>query len=147
MSIIGNIIWFVFGGFFMGLSWCFFGVLAYISIVGIPWGKACFVIGQFSFSPFGKEVVSREKLSHTKDVGTSGFGTVGNIIWFICGGFWLGIGHAISAIICFITIVGIPFGVQHLKLAKISFFPIGKTIVSKDVMKMVKPMENVVEDV
>lgn len=133
MSTIGNLIWFLFGGIFMGIAWCLFGLLAFVSIVGIPWGRACFVIAGFSFFPFGKEAIARDELTHTEDIGTSDLGVVGNIIWFIFAGFWLAIGHVLSAIACFITIIGIPFALQHLKLAGISIAPIGKTIVPKEV--------------
>lgn len=133
MRAIGNFLWFILGGVFMGLSWWLLGALAYITIVGIPWGKACFVIGQFTFFPFGKEAIKRNELSSKDDVGTGGFGLIGNIIWFIFAGVWLAIGHVASAIVCFLTIIGIPFGIQHLKLAGIALAPIGKTIVDKEV--------------
>ncbi|MBE0365655.1 hypothetical protein PULV_b0276 [Pseudoalteromonas ulvae UL12] len=133
MSTIGNLIWFLFGGIFMGLAWCLFGLLAFVSIVGIPWGRACFVIAGFSFFPFGKEAIARDELTQVEDIGTSDLGVIGNIIWFIFAGLWLAIGHVFSAIACFITIIGIPFALQHLKLAGISIAPIGKTIVPKEV--------------
>lgn len=133
MGTIGNFLWFILGGVVLGLSWWVVGLLAFISIIGIPWGKACFVIGQFTFFPFGKEAVSREELSGKEDVGTGGLGVIGNIIWFLLAGVWLAIGHVASAILCFVTIIGIPFGIQHLKLAGIALAPIGKTIVSKEV--------------
>ncbi|MFH0988855.1 MAG: YccF domain-containing protein [bacterium] len=133
MRTIGNLIWFVFGGIFMGLAWWFIGLIAFLSIVGIPWGKACFVIGQFTFFPFGREAISRKDLTLKDDIGTGALGSLGNIIWFIFAGLWLAIGHVLSALLCFVTIIGIPFGVQHLKLAGISLAPIGKTIVTKEV--------------
>lgn len=132
MSAIGNFLWFVLGGAFMGLGWWLAGAICFITVVGIPWGKACFVIGQFAFFPFGKEAVSRKDLSNKDDIGTGGFGLIGNIIWFIFAGVWLAIGHVVSAMLCFITVIGIPFGIQHLKLAGIALAPIGKTIVSKE---------------
>ena len=133
MRAIGNLIWFVFGGIFMGLVWWFIGLIALLSIVGIPWGKSCFVIGQFTFFPFGREAISRKELTLQDDIGTGALGSLGNIIWFIFAGLWLAIGHVLSALLCFITIIGIPFGIQHLKLAGISLAPIGKTIVTKEV--------------
>ena len=117
----------------MGLVWWLVGVVAFVTVVGIPWGKACFVIGQFTFFPFGKEAISRKELKQEDDIGTGGLGVLGNIIWFIFAGIWLAIGHVISALLSFITIIGIPFGIQHLKLAGIALAPIGKTIVTKEV--------------
>jgi uncharacterized membrane protein YccF (DUF307 family) len=133
MRTIGNFLWFILGGFIMGLAWWIVGLLAYITIVGIPWGKACFVIGQFTFFPFGQEAISRNELHQKEDIGTGALGVIGKIIWFIFAGVWLAIGHVMAAICNFITIIGIPFGIQHLKLAGIALAPIGKTIVSKEV--------------
>lgn len=133
MRTIGNVIWFLMGGVFMGLAWWLIGLLAFISIIGIPWGKACFVIGKLSFFPFGKEVIDRYELTLIDDIGTGALGVTGNIIWFIFAGVWLAIGHFLCAIFSFLTIIGIPFAIQHLKLAGISIAPIGKTIVAKEV--------------
>ena len=138
MRTIGNLLWFIMGGVLMGLGWWLVGLLAFISIIGIPWGRACFVIGQFAFWPFGKEAVSRKDLSGREDIGTSGFGTIGNIVWFLLAGIWLAIGHVLSAAACFITIIGIPFGIQHLKLAGVALAPIGKTIVEKELAAAVR---------
>lgn len=138
MRTLGNLLWFVMGGVLMGLGWWLVGLLAFVSIVGIPWGKACFVIGQFAFFPFGKEAVSRKDLSGREDIGTGGLGMIGNIIWFLLAGVWLAIGHVLSAAACFITIIGIPFGIQHLKLAGIALAPIGKTIVEKELAAAVR---------
>ncbi len=138
MRAIGNFLWFIFGGVLMGLAWWLAGLLAYVTIVGIPWGKACFVIGQFAFLPFGREAISREELNRKGDLGTSGLGMVGNVIWFLLAGVWLAIGHVVSALACFITVIGIPFGIQHLKLAGIALAPIGKTIVTKEVAAAVR---------
>lgn len=129
MSVIGNIFWFILGGFIMGLSWWLVGLIFALTIVGLPWAKACFVIGQFAFLPFGKQAVDRWTLSGSRDVGTGPLGVLGNIIWFVFAGVWLAIGHLLSAVCCFVTIIGIPFGLQHLKLAGLALAPIGKTIV------------------
>jgi len=128
---IGNLIWFVFGGVFMGLAWWVVGLIAYLSIVGIPWGKACFVIGQFSFFPFGREAVSRRDVTGRTDIGTGVLGTLGNVIWFVLAGWWLALGHVLSGAACLLTIIGIPFGIQHLKLAGIALAPVGKTVVRR----------------
>jgi uncharacterized membrane protein YccF (DUF307 family) len=133
MNAILNFLWFILGGVLMGLAWWLAGILAFITIVGIPWGRACFVIGGFSFFPFGKEAISRRDLHQADDIGTGVLGTVGNVIWFFCAGIWLAIGHVCCAIANFVTIIGIPFGWQHLKLAGIALAPIGMTVVTRDV--------------
>lgn len=131
MRTLGNIIWFIFGGALMGIGWYIAGTLAFISIIGIPWGRACFVIGTFTFAPFGKEVAYRDDVSGKNDIGTGVLGTIGNIIWALFFGIWLAIGHLLCAFGLFVTIVGIPFGLQHFKLAQISLMPIGKTVIVK----------------
>lgn len=133
MRSIGNFLWFILGGVFMGLGWWLAGLIAFISIVGIPWARACFVIGNFTFFPFGREAISRHELTHEEDLGTGPWGLVGNVVWFLLAGVWLAIGHVISAAACFVTIIGIPFAIQHLKLAGIALAPVGKTIVSTEV--------------
>jgi len=138
MHAIGNFLWFILGGIFMGLAWWLVGIIAFVTIIGIPWGRACFVIGQFSFFPFGKEAISRKELHQKDDIGTGSLGLLGNIVWFIFGGFWLALGHVMSALLCLITIIGIPFGIQHLKLAGVALAPIGKTIVAKEVAEMAR---------
>lgn len=115
----------------MGLLWWAFGVLAIITIVGIPWAKACFVIGQFTLWPFGKEAVSRDSISGVDDIGTGVLGTLGNVVWLLVAGIWLAIAHLSAALCLFVTIIGIPFGIQHMKLALVALMPIGKTIVNK----------------
>ena len=133
MRTILNFLWFILGGVLMGLAWWLAGIVAYITIIGIPWGKACFVMGKFSFFPFGKEAISRRELNQADDIGTGALGTLGNVIWFIFAGIWLALGHVACAIANFVTIIGIPFGIQHLKLAGIALAPIGKTVVTKEV--------------
>jgi uncharacterized membrane protein YccF (DUF307 family) len=130
MRTIGNIFWLIFGGLLMGLGWWLAGLLCAITIVGLPWAKACFVIGQFAFWPFGQEAVSRDVVNGRGDIGTGALGLLGNVLWFVFVGMWLAMGHLISALACFVTIIGIPFGFQHLKLAALAIAPIGKTIVS-----------------
>jgi uncharacterized membrane protein YccF (DUF307 family) len=132
MRAIGNLLWFVFGGLLMGLGWCLAGIICAVTIVGLPWARSCFVIGQFAFLPFGKEAIGRAELSGTDDVGTGALGLLGNLLWFLFAGIWLAIGHLVSACACFVTIIGIPFGIQHIKLAGLALAPVGKTIVSSE---------------
>ena len=129
LRFIANVIWFLFGGVLMGLGWWLAGLVAALTIVGSPWARACFVIGNFSFWPFGSEAVSRAELTGRGDLGTGPLGFLGNLIWFLLAGWWLAVGHVASALACFITIIGIPFGLQHLKLAVIALAPIGMAVV------------------
>ena len=131
LRLIFNIAWFIMGGFLMGLAWWLVGIICFISIIGIPFGRACFVLGELSFWPFGQEQINRRIARGSEDIGTGAFGTIGNVIWFLLFGIWLAIGHLIHAVACFVTIIGIPFGIAHLKLALLSLAPIGQTIVAK----------------
>lgn len=135
---IGNILWFVLGGLVMGLAWWCIGLLAFITIIGIPWGRSCLVIGQFTMWPFGREAIGRDVLRQREDVGTGLLGLLGNVIWFVFAGFWLAVAHIMMALALFLTIIGIPFGLQHLKLAGIALAPVGKTIVSSDVANVTR---------
>jgi uncharacterized membrane protein YccF (DUF307 family) len=133
LRVIGNFLWFVTGGVLMGLAWWGIGLLALLSVVGLPWARACFVLGQFAFLPFGMDAVSRRALYGVDDLGTGAAGTMGNVLWFLLAGLWLALGHVLIAFLCCLSIIGIPFGVQHLKLAGLALAPIGKKIVSKEV--------------
>jgi len=105
----------------------------YVSIIGIPFGRSCFEVGTFTFFPFGYEAVERELISDSGDLGTGSLGLLGNVLWFVLCGWWLALGHLGTALLLFVTIIGIPFGIQHVKIAKLSLAPIGKTIVRSDV--------------
>lgn len=118
MSIVGNILWFVFGGILSGLCWYFVGLLWCISIVGIPVGLQCFKLGRVSFFPFGKDIVLSNKTSSL----------LLNILWLIFGGIELAVTHISIGISLCITIIGIPFGMQHFKLAKLALLPFGAEI-------------------
>jgi len=131
MTLLLNLIWVVFGGFVMAIAWFFAGLIAAISIIGLPWARACFNIASFSLWPFGREAVNRRDLSGREDIGTGPLGFIGNIIWLVFFGVWLAIGHLVAALACAVTIIGIPFAVQHLKLVEISLMPIGMAIVEK----------------
>ncbi|HEV2270796.1 MAG TPA: YccF domain-containing protein [Steroidobacteraceae bacterium] len=126
MRLLGNIIWLLFGGLATGIGWWVAGVLAAITIIGIPFSIAAFRIGTFSFWPFGREIVDRPE-------GEAGklLILLGNIIWIVLGGIWLALAHLFFALLLGITIIGIPFAVQHLKLAHLSLTPYGKMIVAR----------------
>jgi len=113
----------------MGLGWWLAGLVAAITIVGIPWARTSFVSGNDSFWPFGLEAVSRKELTGQMEFGTGPLGLIGNVSWFLVAGWWLTIGHLTSAVACFVTIIGIPFGIQHIKLALIALAPIAMQVV------------------
>ncbi len=92
-------------------------------------GALLLLIGRFSLWPFGQEAMNREELSGRGDLGTGPLGLIGNVLWFLVAGWWLAIGHLSSALACFVSIVGIPFGIQHIKLALIALKPVGMTVV------------------
>ena len=134
----GNVLWFVVGGVIAGLMWYLAGLIAAATIVGLPWAFACFRLGNYTFFPFGRELVPVTHLTG-RDQGAMGpLRLIGNIIWFVPLGFALMVVHLIAAVLWFATIVGIPFGFAHLKLAQASVFPLGKRIVSTDVAALAR---------
>lgn len=137
MRTLGNLLWLLFGGIYMALGWWLAGLIMYVSIVGIPFGRSCFEIGTFTFLPFGREAVRRDLLGED-DLGTSSVGTVGNVIWFLLAGWWLALGHLATAVVLFMTIIGIPFAIQHVKIAGLTLSPIGKTVVREEVAEAVR---------
>lgn len=129
MSLILNILWFIFGGFFAGLGWLLAGLLLAITIVGLPWAGAAWRIAGFSFAPFGRQVVDRQWATGRPDLGTGPLGFLLNVVWFVVAGWWLALGHLVIAVAQFVSIIGIPFALQHVKLALIALAPIGKDVV------------------
>lgn len=118
MGCLGNVLWFIFGGFISGLTWLIAGCLWCISIIGIPVGMQCFKFASLSFFPFGKEVV----------YGGGAGSLLLNIIWIIVTGIPMAIHSALWGVFLCITIVGIPFGLQHFKIAKLALMPFGATV-------------------
>lgn len=114
INTIGNILWLLFGGFFLSICWYFLGLILCITIIGIPCGSQCFKLGELSFSPFGKDV----------EINFSAHPFL-NIIWAILFGWELALGYIAAGFINCITIVGIPFGIQSFKLAILALFPFG----------------------
>ena len=119
MKHLGNLIWFVFGGWAIALEYIAAGLAMCITIIGIPFGLQCFKLAMTSVFPFGNTV---EKSEHS---GALSF--LMNLIWICIGGFWIALTHLLLGAIFCCTIVGIPFGIQHFKLTRLAFFPFGKT--------------------
>ncbi|HTQ29387.1 MAG TPA: YccF domain-containing protein [Puia sp.] len=122
MNFLGNIIWLIFGGFLAAMGYVFGGFVLCVTIVGIPWGMQCFKIAGLVLWPFGKKVVPSSQ-------GTGCLSLIFNIIWLIFGGLYTAVVHLVFAAILFITIIGIPFARQHLKLMEISLMPFSRQVV------------------
>lgn len=116
-----NVIWLVFAGAWLALGYVLAGVVCTVLIVTIPFGIASFRIAGYVLWPFGRTVVDRP------DAGA--WSVIGNVIWFFVAGLWLAIGHVVTAIPLFVSIIGIPMGIANLKLIPISLLPLGKQIV------------------
>ena len=129
LRLILNILWFVLGGWLSGSLWILSGVLLAITVVGLPWAMAAFRIASFSYWPFGRQVVDRGSFQRRSDLGTGGLGLILNIVWFLLGGWYLALHHVVLGVGLCVTIIGIPFGFQHFKLAMISLAPVGKAVV------------------
>ena len=124
MNILGNLIWLIFGGFFSALGYFVVGFMFCISIIGIPFGLQCFKIGILTLSPFGKQAVTTPSSGGCLTL-------LFNLIWIVTGGLYTACMHLIFALLLFITVIGIPFGRQHLKLLELTLTPFGKEVVNK----------------
>jgi len=118
MSLIGNIIWIIFGGLFSFLGYLWGGLVLCCTIIGIPWGLQAIKIGIATLAPFGKSV-------HSNGSSIPLLSFLLNVIWIIFAGLWIALTHLLFGILLSITIIGIPFGIQHFKLMRLSFYPFG----------------------
>src|SRR5262245_35647871 len=113
-----NVLWIFFGGgFVIWLEYVLAGILLCLTIVGIPFGVQCFKIAGLGLLPFGKDI--------QHEPGVKVFGTLGNILWFVVAGVWICFSHLALALALAVTIIGIPFAIQHLKLALLALWPFG----------------------
>lgn len=124
MKTIGNVIWVVFGGFFVALEYVISSVGLMVTIIGIPFGLQSLKLAELALWPFGKKVVHSEPSS-----GCISF--IMNIIWFFIGGLPIALTHLLFGLLFYITIIGIPFGNQHFKLMRLAFTPFGKRITNR----------------
>ncbi len=133
-SLLLNVLWIVFGGFYMAAGWLIAALIMVITIVGIPWARAALTIAFYTLLPFGQTVVDRPS-----GIGAGPLGFLGNLIWLVLAGWWLALGHLITAILLAVTIIGLPFAWAHLKLAGLALWPIGKDIVTVEDAKYRAP--------
>jgi uncharacterized membrane protein YccF (DUF307 family) len=129
MSLLLNIIWILLGGAWMAFGWLIAAVIMAVTIIGIPWARAAVNNALYTLMPFGYTAVPRDRHTGQEDIGTGPLGMIGNVLWFVFAGWWLALGHVLTAIMLAITIIGIPFAWAHLKLAGLALWPIGKMIV------------------
>ena len=125
MKTLANILWLVLAGFWLFLGYVLAGIINCIFIITIPFGVQSFKLAGYALWPFGRVVVYRQN----RDVA---LGCLGNVLWFVFGGFWLALGHLVTGILLCLTIIGIPFGVASFKMAGLALAPFGKEVIHRD---------------
>jgi uncharacterized membrane protein YccF (DUF307 family) len=124
MRILLNLIWLLFGGLLLALGYAIAGLICFVLIVTIPFGVASFRMANYTLWPFGRTTAPKRS--------AGAFTLVGNVIWFIVAGWWLALGHIVSAVLQFVTVIGIPLAIANIKLVPVSLFPLGHEIVDAD---------------
>ena len=124
MNVFLNILWLLFGGILTCVEYLISSILMMLTIVGIPFGLQTFKMATLALWPFGKEVISNSSSNGCLSI-------VMNIVWIFLGGIWICLSHLVFGLFLFITIIGIPFALQHFKLAALALTPFGKEIVDK----------------
>ena len=122
MNTLGNIIWVLFGGFFIFLEYLVSGLLLCLTIVGIPFGLQAVKLSVMALWPFGKRI-------EYMDYAPGCLSTILNVVWLLIGGIWIALSHLVFGILFAITIIGIPFARQHFKLVSLALAPFGRRIV------------------
>ncbi|MBT1167280.1 YccF domain-containing protein [Bifidobacterium simiarum] len=118
MRLLGNILWLILGGLMIALGWAIIGLVLCLTIIGIPLGIQSFKMAALTLTPFGKTVV------YEGGIGS----TVVNIVWVLLVGWWMALGYVVAGLANCITIIGIPFGIQSFKMAKLALWPFGAQI-------------------
>ena len=135
MTLLFNLLWFVFGGGFIAwLSWLLTGVLFVLTVVGIPFAYAAFRIAGFAAFPFGRVLLDASLLGEEKVLGTG----LMNLLWMVLAGVWLALAHIVMGVTCCLTLIGIPFGLAHFKLAGVCFAPLGKRPVPSELAQSIQ---------
>jgi uncharacterized membrane protein YccF (DUF307 family) len=122
MSLLGNILWIILGGgLILFLEYLICGFLLCITIAGIPFGIQCMKLSLLALVPFGKEIQQTERTCGCLSVFM-------NVIWILIGGIWIALTHLFFALLCALTVIGIPFAKQHVKLASLALMPFGRKV-------------------
>ena len=127
MTLAGNLLWFVLAGLWLAVCYVIAGIATCLTIVGIPFGVQAFKLGGYALWPFGRVVVERTG-------GEEALGCVGNVLWIVLGGWWLALLHLVLALVFFVTIIGIPFGIVSFRMAALALWPFGKIVVPQDMV-------------
>ena len=123
MKILGNLIWLIFGGIIIAIEYFIGSIILMVTIIGIPFGLETLKMGALAIWPFGRDTRVHPRASGCVYI-------LMNVLWLICGGIWIALTHAMFGLFLCITIIGIPFGLQHFKLTAIALNPFGRDIVS-----------------
>jgi len=118
MTLLGNLLWLIFGGLLSAFGWFLSGLIWCVTVVGIPWGLQCFKFAKLSLAPFGKDVVP----------GGGAPSLIANVVWLLISGIPMALDHVLTGLTLCLTIVGIPFGMQHFKLASLALSPFGAEV-------------------
>ncbi len=118
MTLLGNLLWLIFGGLLSAFGWFVSGLIWCVTVVGIPWGLQCFKFAKLSLAPFGKDVVP----------GGGAPSLIANVVWLLISGIPMALDHVLTGLTLCLTIVGIPFGMQHFKLASLALSPFGAEV-------------------
>lgn len=123
MKILGNLIWLLFGGIVIAIEYLIGSILLMVTVIGIPFGVQTLKMASLAVWPFGRDTRVHERASGCLYI-------LMNVLWLICGGLWIAISHVLFGLLLCITIIGIPFGLQHFKLTAIALNPFGRDIVN-----------------
>ena len=122
MNLLLNIIWLVFGGFILVIGYLLGAILLCITIIGIPFGIQCFKLADLALVPFGRRIEDDPRRGSSS--------ALFNVLWLVLAGIWIALTHVMFAFMCAVTVIGIPFAVQHIKLAMLGLWPFGKRVVT-----------------
>jgi uncharacterized membrane protein YccF (DUF307 family) len=123
MNLLGNLVWLIFGGIIIAIEYLIGSLILMINIIGIPFGIQTLKMASLSLWPFGRDTRVHFRASGCLYI-------LMNVLWLICGGIWIALTHVLFGVLLCITIIGIPFGLQHFKLTAIALSPFGRDIVS-----------------
>jgi uncharacterized membrane protein YccF (DUF307 family) len=138
INLILNLIWLIPIGAILAIGWLISAAFLAASIIGLPWAVAALTLSSLAAWPFGRDVIKRTDLTGAPEIAGGGLNLIGNIIWFSLAGLWLALAHVSAGLVACVTLIGIPFGIQHFKLAGTAIAPVGKIVVSKELAAEVR---------